>query len=137
MKGKKVLELGPLEGAHTYMLEKAGGDVLSIEGNHGAYIRCLIVKNFYGLKLSPSAKSVTIDLFCIRDNLKKLKEVISGGSVSQSVKAYELFVEDMNNTIKENWDEYLKEATMCDSDVKQYVEKLKEFDDGKNYYMTP
>ena len=43
----------------------------------------------------------------------------------------------MNNTIKENWDEYLKEATMCDSDVKQYVEKLKEFDDGKNYYMTP
>ena len=50
MKGKKVLELGPLEGAHTYMLEKAGGDVLSIEGNHGAYIRCLIVKNFYGLK---------------------------------------------------------------------------------------
>ena len=94
-------------------------------------------ENFYGLKLSPSAKSVTIDLFCIRDNLKKLKEVISGGSVSQSVKAYELFVEDMNNTIKENWDEYLKEATMCDSDVKQYVEKLKEFDDGRNYYMTP
>ena len=29
VKGKKILELGPLEGAHTYMLERAGGDVLS------------------------------------------------------------------------------------------------------------
>ena len=48
--GKKFLELGPLEGAHTYMLETAGGDVLSIEGNHGAFLRCLIVKNFLGLK---------------------------------------------------------------------------------------
>ena len=93
--------------------------------------------NVYGLKLSPLAKLVTIDLFLIRDNVKKLKEVTSGGSISQSVKAYELFVEDMNNTINENWDEYLKEASMCDSDVKQYVEKLKEFDDGKNDYMIP
>ncbi len=50
VKGKKILELGPLEGAHTYMLERAGGDVLSIEGNHGAFLRCLIVKNFLGLK---------------------------------------------------------------------------------------
>ena len=46
VQSKKILELGPLEGAHTYMLEGAGGDVLSIEGNHGAFLRCLIVKNF-------------------------------------------------------------------------------------------
>ena len=32
------------------MLERAGGDILSIEGNHGAFLRCLIVKNFLGLK---------------------------------------------------------------------------------------
>ena len=50
VKGKKILELGPLEGAHTYMLERAGGEVVSIEGNHGAFLRCLIVKNFLGLK---------------------------------------------------------------------------------------
>ena len=50
VQSKRILELGPLEGAHTYMLERAGGDVLSIEGNHGAFLRCLIVKNFLGLK---------------------------------------------------------------------------------------
>ena len=50
VQNKKILELGPLEGAHTYMLERAGGDILSIEGNHGAFLRCLIVKNFLGLK---------------------------------------------------------------------------------------
>tara|TARA_B110000014_G_C19955681_1_gene494561 strand:- start:412 stop:618 length:207 start_codon:yes stop_codon:yes gene_type:complete len=67
----------------------------------------------------------------------KNKEVTPGGSISQSLKAYELFVKYMKNTINKNWDKYLNEASMCDSDVKQYVEKLKEFDDGKNYYMTP
>ena len=50
VQSKKILELGPLEGAQTYMRERAGGDVLSIEGNHGALLRCLIVKNFLGLK---------------------------------------------------------------------------------------
>ena len=44
------MERGPFEGAHTYVLERAGGDVLSIEGNHEAFLRCLIVKNFLGLK---------------------------------------------------------------------------------------
>ena len=66
----------------------------------------------------------------------KNKEVTPGGSISQSLKACELFVKYMKNTINKNWDKYLNEASMCDSDVKQYVEKLKEFDDGKNYYRT-
>ena len=50
IEGKSVLEFGPLEGGHTYMLEKAGAEVTSIEGNHGAFLRCLTVKNFLGLR---------------------------------------------------------------------------------------
>jgi len=46
---KSVLELGPLEAGHTYMLEKAGANVLSIEANKGAFLRCLIVKNYLGM----------------------------------------------------------------------------------------
>ena len=49
VENKKVLELGPLEAGHTYMLENNGADVTSIESNIGAFLRCLIVKNQYNL----------------------------------------------------------------------------------------
>lgn len=45
VKGKRVLELGPLEGGHAWMLEQAGARrVLSVESNPRAYLRCLVVK---------------------------------------------------------------------------------------------
>jgi hypothetical protein len=48
--GQTVLELGPLEGAHAYMLERAGfGSVISIEANPRAYLKCLIVKEILEL----------------------------------------------------------------------------------------
>lgn len=43
--GWKALELGPLEGGHTYMLDRAGVEsVTSIESNTRAYLKCLVVK---------------------------------------------------------------------------------------------
>ncbi|MCE5194782.1 MAG: methyltransferase domain-containing protein [Nitrospiraceae bacterium] len=48
-KGKSVLELGPLEGGHTYMLCKAGADpVIAIESNQKAFLKCLITKEIMG-----------------------------------------------------------------------------------------
>ena len=45
-----VLELGPLEGGHTYMLHDAGArSITSVEGNSRAFLRCLLVKELYGL----------------------------------------------------------------------------------------
>lgn len=45
-----VLELGPLEGAHSYMLERAGAaSVMAIEANPRAYLKCLVVKEILGL----------------------------------------------------------------------------------------
>ncbi len=50
-KGCKILELGPLEGGHTYMLESMGADsILAIEANSRAYLKCLITKEILGLK---------------------------------------------------------------------------------------
>ena len=47
----QVLELGPLEGGHTYMLEKAGArEVLAVEANVRAYLKCLIAKELLGMK---------------------------------------------------------------------------------------
>lgn len=47
-----ALELGPLEGAHTFMLEKDGWDVTSIESNSRAYLKTLIVYNHFKLRAS-------------------------------------------------------------------------------------
>lgn len=50
--GKTVLELGPLEAGHTYMLEHLGAAIVSIEANTRAYLKCLIVKELLELKRS-------------------------------------------------------------------------------------
>ena len=48
---KTVLELGPLEGGHTYMLELLGAaSILSIEANPHAYLKCLIIKELLHLE---------------------------------------------------------------------------------------
>jgi len=47
--GKSVLELGPMEGGHTYMLWKAGASpIIAIEGNKRSYLKCLITKELLG-----------------------------------------------------------------------------------------
>ncbi len=51
VEGKSVLELGPLEAGHTYMLERLGAaSIVSIEANTRAYLKCLIVKELLQLK---------------------------------------------------------------------------------------
>ncbi len=51
VKKKNILELGPLEGGHSYMLEKNGaGEITGIEANSRAYLRCLIVKELFNLR---------------------------------------------------------------------------------------
>jgi hypothetical protein len=49
--GYKIIELGPLEAGHTYMLEKRGAaSILAVEANTRAYLKCLIVKEVLGLR---------------------------------------------------------------------------------------
>ncbi|UCI10438.1 hypothetical protein [Mesorhizobium sp. B1-1-8] len=41
--GKRILELGPLEGAHTYMLSQAGAtSVLGLEANTRCFLKTLL-----------------------------------------------------------------------------------------------
>jgi hypothetical protein len=44
-----VLELGPLEGGHSYMFNSRVRSVMSIEANRNAFLKCLIVKNLFNL----------------------------------------------------------------------------------------
>ncbi len=48
---KTVLELGPLEAGHTYMLERLGAtSIVSIEANTRAFLKCLIIKELFDLE---------------------------------------------------------------------------------------
>jgi hypothetical protein len=48
--GQRVLELGPLEGGHSTLLERRGArEIVAIESNTRAYLRCLITKEIMGL----------------------------------------------------------------------------------------
>jgi hypothetical protein len=48
--GASVLELGPLEGGHSYMLHQQGASrIVAVEANRRAYLKCLIVKEVFGL----------------------------------------------------------------------------------------
>jgi hypothetical protein len=50
VKGKRILELGPLEGAHTKMMIEAGArEVIAVEGLPDCFLRCLIVKEAFQL----------------------------------------------------------------------------------------
>ena len=45
VKDSNILELGPLEGGHSYTLEQRGAkSILSIEANTRAFLKCLIIK---------------------------------------------------------------------------------------------
>ncbi len=51
--GLKILELGPLEASHTFMLESHGAALIhSVEANKLAFLRCLVVKELMGMKVS-------------------------------------------------------------------------------------
>ncbi|MDX7953360.1 DUF1698 domain-containing protein [Lichenihabitans sp. Uapishka_5] len=51
--GMKILEIGPLEAAHTYILETMGAEsVTTVEASAEAWLKCLIVKELLGLKRS-------------------------------------------------------------------------------------
>lgn len=49
--GRKILELGPLEGMHTYILDQQQPEVIhAIEANKLSFLRCLITKELLDLK---------------------------------------------------------------------------------------
>jgi hypothetical protein len=50
VQGAHVLELGPLEGGHTWMLEQMGAaSVIAVEASTRAYLKCLTVKELTGM----------------------------------------------------------------------------------------
>lgn len=48
--GRSILELGPLEGGHSYMFQSAGANqVVAVEANSRAFMKCLCIKEVLNL----------------------------------------------------------------------------------------
>ncbi len=53
LNGLSILELGPFEGYNTYQFQSFGASsVVSIEASHVNFLKCLVVKNIFGLNAS-------------------------------------------------------------------------------------
>lgn len=51
IKGSSILEVGPLEGGHTYRLSKFGAaSVTAVEAHPHAFLRCLVAKELLGIE---------------------------------------------------------------------------------------
>lgn len=51
VRGKRILEIGPLEGGHSYMLERNGAaEVVAVEANTRSFLKCLCVKEVFQLR---------------------------------------------------------------------------------------
>ncbi len=49
--GRRVIELGPLEGGHTWMLEQLGAaHITAVEASTRAFLKCLTVKELTGMR---------------------------------------------------------------------------------------
>jgi hypothetical protein len=50
LEGKRILELGPLEGGHTLAMSKLGPrEIVAVEGRPENFIKCAIIKTLYDL----------------------------------------------------------------------------------------
>ncbi len=89
VKGQDLLELGPLEGMHTYMLDQRTPRLIdAIEANKMAYFRCLVTKELLGIK---NAKFHLGDFYkWLEETNKKYDLIIASGVLYHSSKPVHL-----------------------------------------------
>ncbi len=90
IQNQRVLELGPLEGGHTYILHTHGGagSVLSIESNTRAFLKCLIVKNM--LKLDRAEFRCGDFVAFLRECNERFDFVLAAGVLYHMIEPVEL-----------------------------------------------
>ncbi|MCC7126518.1 MAG: class I SAM-dependent methyltransferase [Acidobacteria bacterium] len=111
--GHRVLELGPLEGGHTYMLDRAGaGEVFAIEANTRAFLKCLVAKEIVGM---PSARFVCGDFRAfLRDTSERFDLVIASGVLYHMVNPVEVLSQICRVTNRVFlWTHYYDEALLA------------------------
>lgn len=78
VEGRRVLELGPLEGGHTYILHEHGASAITaVECNTRAFLKCLIVKNLFKLDRAEFLCGDFVSF--LKDNRQQFDFVVAAG----------------------------------------------------------
>ena len=117
--GTSVLELGPLEAFHTYMLQNAGAaSIDGIEANTLAYVRCLVTKE--ALKLDRANFYLGDFMKWLEHEDKKYDLVVASGVLYHShdpVRLLELICERADSFYL--WTHYFDEVAMPRGDLRR------------------
>jgi len=90
VEGMRVLELGPLEGAHTHTLQEAGArEVVAVESSARAYLKCLTVKEL--LRMERCRFLFGDFREYLRATGERFDAVLASGVLYHLVAPYELF----------------------------------------------
>lgn len=119
LEGRKILELGPLEASHTYLLEQHGAaSIEAIEANKLSFLRCLVVKELLDLKRSK---------FYLGDFVSWLKEkpthydmIVACGvlyHMKDPIQLLELIAQRTDSFFL--WTHYFDDATMPEGDPRR------------------
>lgn len=112
-KGRTVLELGSLEGGHTYQIERLGAAaILAIEANTSAYLRSLILKELLG---SRRARFICGDFVAfLRENQKTFDACFASGVLYHMRNPAELIALIARASDRVLlWTHYYDEAIIC------------------------
>jgi hypothetical protein len=118
IKGKQVLEVGPLEGMHTSILSEFGAaGIDAIEANRLCYLRCLVTKEI--LKLDRAAFFLGDIQFWLRERDKKYDFALASGVLYHMADPGE-FLRLLSLRVKSIfiWTHYYDERVMPKSDVR-------------------
>ena len=92
VQGKRLIELGPLEGGHSWMLEQMGAaEVIAVEASTRAYLKCLTLKELTGM--------TRVRFLCgdstayLRENPERADAIVASGILYHMTNPVELIAE--------------------------------------------
>lgn len=119
--GKTVLELGPLEASHTYMLHNGGAEEIhAIEANRLAFLRCLVVKELLNLNRAKFYLGNFVEWLKQRE--QKYDLIIASGvlyHMQDPISLIDLLASRTDNLFL--WTHYMDEAAMPSDDPRRQV----------------
>jgi hypothetical protein len=92
VQGQRVIELGPLEGGHSWMLEQMGAaEVIAVEASTRAWLKCLTLKELTGM--------TRVRFLCgdstayLRENPARADAIVASGILYHMMNPVELIAE--------------------------------------------
>jgi hypothetical protein len=92
VQGQRVIELGPLEGGHSWMLEQMGAaEVIAVESSTRAWLKCLTLKELTGM--------TRVRFLCgdsvayLRENPARADAIVASGILYHMINPVELIAE--------------------------------------------